>query len=373
MSRLGAVFQIGSLGDSIVSLPALRSLRDLLPDCSEYILVDRFDNVAKVLPVEVFEMVLKPRKRISYRGPGEGTRLSRMRSIVSLAAQLRYYRPHYGIYLMPSDRATTQIARDRAFFGFAGVKEFVGFRKVEQADRAEEQCPSQRCSEAFLRLRRLWNGQSDQQFAIHGRVPLLEPTRMADDTVAHWLSNSRRFPERTLVAVCPFSNCPSRDLSLEVAAGLIQKLESDAGVEVVVVGGSKDVSPGNWIVEHSGAGLNGCGAFSIGETAALLLRCSLAVAAESGPMHLAAAVGTPTVVVYSRTTPHLDRWFPLGTGHTILYREVACAGCEKPICPVADHPCIDGVTVGEIFGAALNTLQGTPLPESRSGTRMLKL
>src|SRR5437868_4634898 len=99
MSRLGVVFQIGSLGDSILSLPALRSLRKLVPDCGEYLLVDRFDDAMKVVPVDVFDMMWRPRQRLTYRG--SGPRLGRAISIASVAMQLRHYRPYYGIYLMP--------------------------------------------------------------------------------------------------------------------------------------------------------------------------------------------------------------------------------------------------------------------------------
>src|SRR6185295_12323260 len=129
MSRLGVVFQIGSLGDSILSLPALRSLRELAPDCDEYVLVDRFDHVLNVVPVEVFDIVRRPRQRITYRGTGP--RLARTISIASLVVQLRYYRPYYGIYLMPSDRSAIQIWRDRSFFRAVGVREFMGFRSLE--------------------------------------------------------------------------------------------------------------------------------------------------------------------------------------------------------------------------------------------------
>jgi heptosyltransferase III len=370
MSRLAVVFQIGSLGDSIVSLPALRSLRQLLPDCSEYVLVDRFDHVTKVLPAEVFEMARKPFKRLSYRG--SGSRLSRIRSIASLSAQLRYYRPYYGISLMPSDRTALQNARDRAFFRSSGVREFAGFQEMGEEDCATDHCPGKKCSEAYLRMRRLWNGRSEDQFAIHGRAPLLEPTAAADDSVTRWLRTQRRHPERSLVAVCPFSNLSSKDLNLGVTAELVNRLESEAEVEVVIAGGSADASRASWIAEH-GTGLNGCGIFSVGETAALLRKCSLAITVDSGPMHLAAAVGTRTVVVYSRTNAHLDRWFPLGTGHIILYREIACAGCGEPVCPLANHPCIDGVSLDEILGAALHVLRGSALPTMRSGTRILTL
>ena len=221
---------------------------------------------------------------------------------------------------MASDRTFTQIERDRSFFRSAGVKEFVGFQDIGEANRAEEHCPGQRCSEAYLRLRRLWNGQSDKQFAIHGRAPLLEPPKAAADRVAHWLSTKRRHPERALVAVCPFSNHSSKDISQGTAVELVKRLESEAGLEVAIVGGAKDASAAGLIIDQSGTGLNGCGIFSIAETAALMTKCDLAVTVDSGPMHLAAAVGTPTVVVYSRTNAHFDRWFPLGTRHTILYR-----------------------------------------------------
>jgi heptosyltransferase III len=372
VSRSAVVFQIGSLGDSIVSLPALRSLRDLLPDCEDYILVDRFDNELKVVPAEVFELVMKPKRRLNYRG-GAASRLGRMWSVASLSTQLRYYRPHYSVYLMPSDRTEVQVARDQTFFRSMGVTELLGFRALNHHDRAEDLCPSKLCSEAYLRLRRLWNGHTDEQFSRHGRTPMFEPSGIATGQVERWMHANRRFPKRLLVAVSPFSNCSSKDLNIANTAELIRKLEDVGGLEAVIVGGAKDTAPATSVLERSGAGLNGCGIFSVGETAALLQKCRMAIAVDSGPMHLAAAVGTPTVAVYSRTNPHLDRWFPLGTGHTILYREVACAGCGEQVCPLSGHPCIDGISVDEILGAALHTLGLAPFTESRTGTRILTL
>src|SRR5437868_8794851 len=100
MAKLAAIFQIGSLGDSILSVPVLRSLRELLPDCSEYLLVSRFDSHMKVMPSHVFEMVWEPKYRIDYRGAGDW--LQRIGSGASTLSRLRYFRPHYCIYLMPS-------------------------------------------------------------------------------------------------------------------------------------------------------------------------------------------------------------------------------------------------------------------------------
>jgi ADP-heptose:LPS heptosyltransferase len=248
----------------------------------------------------------------------------------------------------------------------------VGFREVDSDDRGDR-CPGKQCSEAYLRFRRLWNGQADAQFAIHSRAPLVEPTKRDAIRVEAWMRSHRRFSERSFVAVSPFSNCSSKDLHFKTAAELLKRLENEAGAEAVIVGGAKDAAAASSLIGSAGAGINACGVFSIGEAAALLRECRLAITVDSGPMHLAAAVGTPTVVVYSRTNPHLDRWFPLGTGHTILYREAPCAGCGEQICPVAGHPCIDDIPVEEILEAALYKLQCAPAPSLRTGTRMMSL
>ena len=96
MSNLVAVFQIGSLGDSIVSLPTLLSIKELLPDCSEYLLVSRFDSKLKVLPSDIFDMAWKPSLKLQYA--------PRLLSVASTLVKLRYYRPKYCVYLMASER-----------------------------------------------------------------------------------------------------------------------------------------------------------------------------------------------------------------------------------------------------------------------------
>jgi ADP-heptose:LPS heptosyltransferase len=157
------------------------------------------------------------------------------------------------------------------------------------------------------------------------------------------------------------------------AAAVTRRLEDSVCAEVIIAGGEKDRVAADGIIARAGAGLNACGVFSISETAALLRNCSLAVTVDSGPMHLAAAMGTRTVVIYSRTNPQLHRWLPLGTGHTILFRETPCAGCEHAVCPVSGHPCIDGVTAEEIVSAASARLRGLPVSAARGETQILAL
>ena len=104
----------------------------------------------------------------------------------------------------------------------------------------------------------------------------------------------------------------------------------------------------------------------------MLKECRLAICTDSGPMHLAAAVGAPLLVTFSRINLQLGRWFPFGQHSTILYREVPCAGCFKVECPVPGHPCMQGISADQILSSALNLLNGLPVVESTlNGTKVI--
>jgi ADP-heptose:LPS heptosyltransferase len=76
---------------------------------------------------------------------------------------------------------------------------------------------------------------------------------------------------------------------------------------------------------------------------------------DSGPMHLAAAVGTPCAAVFSaRNLPGI--WFPYGSGHTVFYNKTDCAGCRLNVCVEFKKKCIAAVTVREVSAAVIAVL-----------------
>jgi len=324
---IAAVFQIGSLGDSIVSVPTLLSLRDLLPDCTDYLLISRFDSNVKAMPSHVFKMAWKPKFEINYQAPNRG--LKEFTSLASLVVQLLYYRPRYCVYLMPIERSQRQIDRDRLFFKIGGVKELIGFRSLSLTELTPRLEPQVTDTEAYLKFKRVWGDEAKLKFPQYSPAPLLEPGESAKRTVEKWLTKERRRPSRRLVAICPYSNASSKDIPDESIVELLPRLEDFANCEVVLLGGKKDSGRGQQLIQSSGVGINACGAFSVEESAALIAQCALAVCADSGPMHLAGALGVPCLVAFSRTNKQLSRWFPLGGKHSILYREPACSGCRS--------------------------------------------
>ena len=92
------------------------------------------------------------------------------------------------------------------------------------------------------------------------------------------------------------------------------------------------------------------------------------VAGNTGPTHLAAAVGTPVVCLFAPVVPAV-RWRPYGVRHVLLGRQDApCADSRARVCPVPGHPCLDSVT-SERICEAVDTL----LAFSESRRRRIRL
>ena len=102
-------------------------------------------------------------------------------------------------------------------------------------------------------------------------------------------------------------------------------------------------------------------AFSVGGDlglsglAAVLRDADVVVAADTGPLHIATAMGTPVVALFG---PKEVRWFgPRGEGHAVLYHDVPCRPCLRRRC--ASAQCVLGLTVATVLDAALQTAAAT--------------
>ena len=85
------------------------------------------------------------------------------------------------------------------------------------------------------------------------------------------------------------------------------------------------------------------------EAIALIARCDLFISNDSGLMHVAAALGIPTVAIFGSTNTVTTA--PVGEKTIIVRKEVACSPCLKKTCP-RDFACMDGITVGDVTAAA---------------------
>jgi ADP-heptose:LPS heptosyltransferase len=93
------------------------------------------------------------------------------------------------------------------------------------------------------------------------------------------------------------------------------------------------------------------GGADLGQTAAVFERCTVAISTDSGPMHIADAVGVPLVALFCGKTP-LPIWVPTGERSVVLYHHVACAPCLLAECPHGNL-CMDSISPDEVLRAVI--------------------
>jgi ADP-heptose:LPS heptosyltransferase len=128
------------------------------------------------------------------------------------------------------------------------------------------------------------------------------------------------------------------------------------GRRIVVTGAPAEMRLTASVVATAPGAIDLGGRCDLASLAAVLARAEAVVVANTGPAHLAAAVGTPVVSLFAPTVPAV-RWRPWKVPHALLCRDVPCAGCRATSCPVPDHPCMHEIEAAEA-GAALRRLLG---------------
>jgi ADP-heptose:LPS heptosyltransferase len=185
-----------------------------------------------------------------------------------------------------------------------------------------------------------------------------------DDGALHVLRPAAGRPTRAFaggyIVVHPGASVPARAWEPDACAELVDRLV-EAGRRVVVTGG-----PGEEALTARVAGpsrpdvLDLGGATTLAELAEVLAAADAVVVGNTGPAHLAAAVGTPVVSLFAPTVPPV-RWRPWKVPHELLFRAVPCAGCRARVCPVAGHPCLGGVAPAEVVRAVDRLAAAAPL------------
>jgi 3-deoxy-D-manno-octulosonic-acid transferase/heptosyltransferase-1 len=171
--------------------------------------------------------------------------------------------------------------------------------------------------------------------------------------------------EDRMVAINPMARWPTKLWDARSFAALADRLEGE-GICVVFTGGPQD-----------GPALDEIGGFmtrrhrrldgktSLNQLAALYRRAQVVVTTDSGPMHLAAAVGTPVVALFGPTAPW--RTGPYGPTHVVLRADLSCSPCFKKQCLTTayeERACMKRLTVEQVAHAVMEKLGAAPLAAS---------
>jgi len=159
------------------------------------------------------------------------------------------------------------------------------------------------------------------------------------------------FAGERYVVVHPGTSVPARAWAAEHHASLVDEL-LDRGRRVAVTGAPEERRLTHGVVGGPREGvLDLGGETTLAELADVVARADAIVVGNTGPAHLAAAVGTPVVSLFAPTVPAL-RWRPWRVRHILLGDQNApCAGTRARECPVAGHPCLNSISPREVADA----------------------
>ncbi len=156
----------------------------------------------------------------------------------------------------------------------------------------------------------------------------------------------------------PGASATSRRWPVERFAEVARTLAGGHGWRIVAAGAGEDAARAEAVVAGLGpCGLSLAGDLDLGELAALIAAAPLLIANNSGPAHLAAAVGTPVVDVYAMTNLQHAPW---QVPSRIVAHDVPCRDCRKSVCPAGHHACLREIDAQEVVEAALELAAGDP-------------
>jgi len=147
------------------------------------------------------------------------------------------------------------------------------------------------------------------------------------------------------------------------------RLLAERGLDVWVVGGPGEKTLAAEIVAQGGSRVRDLTGHDLRNGVLAMAAASIAISNDSGLMHIAAAIGTPTMGIFGPTSPY--HWGPLnGLAATVQTKTlVPCQPCHRPVCTQNDHRCMRDISANDVVAIAKNILAKTGFNAETGATR----
>ena len=362
------LYRLGSLGDMLVALPALHLVARAFPEAERRLLTNIPVSSKAPPAAAIFQGSGLVQGYVRYE---VGTR-----SVAELARlwwTIARWRPEVLVYLGPV-RGVDAARRDARFFRLCGVRKLVGvpltegmqrnFYGAATGGRDHAMGDGNLEPEAARLVRCIGELGAVGEFADPGRLedPASWDLRL---TAEERESAERAVGEEALglnpIAVSVGTKVQAKDWGKENWKALLGKIAEESPGRALLMGGAAEEADASefaaegWRAHGGGPVVNLCGRLTPRESAAAFARARLFVGHDSGPMHLAAAVGTPVVAIFAaRNIPR--QWFPFGKQHRVVYHRVECWGCGLETCIEQQKKCLMSITAQEVMHAVRGKL-----------------
>ena len=339
------IVKLSAIGDVVHTLPFLDVLHQNFPRAKiDWVVEEGAAGIIEGHPA--IRRVIISKRKSWQRNLGEDRRLGQVfREILSFRTDLRQHRYDWVIDLQGLLKSGVLVGFSRGDrkVGMSGAREGAWLFLKEPSVRVNyEQHAIDRYLEVAGHLDCEWDRWD-------GRIPVSETNGRSVDQM---LSDDG-FDGGNLVAINPMARWETKLWEPELFATLADRILQDFSGRIVFTG-SKDDRP---IIDNIASNmkhrpLNFAGRTRLKELASLYDRCRLLVTTDTGPMHMAAAMGCPVVALFGPTSPL--RTGPYGSKHRVMTSGAACSPCFKKTCH--EWSCMRDITVERVHDAVKQVL-----------------
>ena len=367
-TRRVLVYRLGSLGDMLVALPSLHLVARAFPNAERRMLT----NVPVNAKAPAAAAILDGSGLVhGYMRYVVGTRS--LRELTGLWWTIVRFRPQVLVYLAAA-RGTEAARRDATFFRLCGVRRMIGVPLTEGMQRNFYGAAS------GGRERAMGDGELEPEAARLARNigelgdigEVGDPARLSDPASwsLHLSATEQAAADAAIgtealalkrIAVSVGTKVQAKDWGREHWRALLARVAAAAPGSALLLAGAPEESDASefaaegWRENGGGPVVNLCGKLTPRESAAAFARAEIFLGHDSGPMHLAASVGTPCVAIFAaRNIPR--QWFPFGHQHRVLYHRVECWGCGLETCIEQQKKCLMSITVDEVMDVVVPML-----------------
>ena len=336
MSLERALFiRFGGLGDILLATPMVRALADSCPGIEIDFIVDK--NMEEALTGNPY---IRNVIAFDKRGPD-----MEPRHLLPFLARLARARYDVVFNLNPSAKSFLMSAAAGTGCNITFCKR-MGVRKDSgRVTHAIDDFAKELRSLGFSKLR-------------NRHMDFVTP-ETARQRVALFMNEAGITDKDRLLVINPFASRPLNRWPLGRFRAVAAHFAARSGIKVVVTGASWEMAGVQEVTSDDSRIISVAGLITVKELGALLLRANTLLTCDTGPMHIAAALQTPMVVLSGAADP--DRTGPITAGATVLIdRTLPCVPCRQRTCGRGDVMCMQNLSVSAVIAAVEERLLAAP-------------
>ena len=342
------IVKLSAIGDVIHTLPALNAVRKKYPDAQITWLVEEA-AYGVIKGHKALDRIIVSKRKTWLKGLVGRFYLKNIREVCRFIKHLRDTR--YDLIL-----DFQALLKSGVLIGLARGGRKIGFDKGMEHQEHSYIFLNERIKPVDMEVHALIRGMMLlESIGIQSREAVFNlPVSDQDRNHANDLlmQHGIKRPE-LLVAINPMAKWETKLWNNLKFSNLADRLIKQANADVIFTGGQEDSEAIEDIISNMKArAANFASKTGLKTLAALYEKTSIVVSTDTGPMHLAAAIGTPVVALFGPTAPW--RTGPFGPGHKIIRADRECSPCFKRQCNTID--CMKQITVDQVFDAAMSAI-----------------